>query len=1780
MGTAKGGVSGACLALVLTAALPAAAAAQTQNCYARSGFLRDLCGEPQEEQYVYNGSVRNAEVRIGSTSYLLYGYPNSLDVFNVTTPMSPVKLKDQLQLPWLPDPGSSTHEGLVDHLRKFAVLDDFPYAFVGLYTYGWDFFDVANQRWLKLGLQPKKVMPAGGGYSAGALFRGSDGRVYLAAQKLDQGSVSAGDNSIQLYDVTTPASYKVMQPVVTVPVGRAGDTPPYNTFSLETLGLDVFHFGGRTYLAVRDLHFGGGRVIVDVTNPSDVLSGVTPVAMWTSASVSDTRLFEGAWAFDGKRGRLYAGTSNDALIYVFDTSNLASGAAPAYRSTVRWWGTSPTGQLPAASLSLKDDLLVVWAGYIGYLSLQGTGDPLKLDDADDVTTLTRVCTGPFVPSPQTLSPFTVPGDPQYAYVARSLYVYGDILQIHQACMSTTPNPNLTVSPTNANACNPVSATVAGFPGDTFTITNTSGGVWANPILYYTPPGGSLQSLANPMPNPTTWPSSANGPAGTYSFDLTITDKTGTTPYSTSGNGNTKTVYLCPTPQAAARITQVNGADCQAGCAYITGDTVTVSAAAPGISQGHPGDYSWIIKDQQNNPVLPASIAPDHSSITVLLSQPGSYSVFVAVKYQFQPTLTGDDAKCLNPVYSALNLSTNNAYDSCTDATQPLTLLSEPFSVGQITVSDGPTSATSTSSPTPTLLKGNPITFSATYRVATSYTPTFLWGFENASTPPAPNPPDTTSTPGTVKGFIPAGTLAVGGPYTASLLQATATSGTNPVDLTSTISAVPFNVTDCTAPGQATPTSPANGASLGTAPVSVTFSWSAPATGTPPYAYEVKDPSGMVTYCTASGGTSCTYTASVAGTYTWTVFAHSVCGSGVSQSATFSFTVTGSSPPPPPPPTCTGLTVTPNKNPANVGDAVIFTFSPRLSQNGDSLTFTFGDGQSQTIPYDSLCQVVGCDTVSHTYQTAGTFTVKGTGQAGGRSVCGTRTETVQNNCQLPSAPTAAFAFNPLQPLPNQAIQFTDQSTGNPTAWSWDFGDGIGGMIAGGSSNAQHPTYKYKAPGTYTVTLTATNCRGSSQKQLQVTVQPQCSVTEPPVADFTWAPTGVLPAFPEQQQPYVGQQVTLTDHSTNNPFSWHWYDFQEGAVDSTVTSPTFTFTWHEQGPKNVRMTATNCIGGSAEVLKTIQVYDDVRHVVADFTWSPEAPETGVPVTLVAAQGPSYGDPDDFTWTFDDGTPSQTGSSVTHSFACGGDQKVTLTARRGGHSATARKMVPVAGKACGPESVMAVDAAKLNGLNGTSWRTDVRIFNPGEDPSRVWLEFLPVGKNNVTPFKAGPYTINAKATLVLNNILDWVATTLGQDFNKTALRVTYDTGDEAPVVIARTYTPSPSGGTYGQFAPGIAVVPNTTPSPLWITGLRNNGLAEGFRTNYSLVNLRDDAGGVSNIRFTLFDAAGTPQDTKVLGLAPYGYLQDSVKNLFGGKFENIGNFSLKIDVPSDADIQAYASVMDNKTGDPVLIPAVQAADSVIYLPAVAHLSGEAGTLWRTDLQLTNPDTNSAHVWEVEFTPKGTNLPIVAQNVTLAPNQSLFTDNLVVAIYGPTLPADAQTSGVVRISMGPGDSSNALPIVAARSYNLTPSGTFGQSIMPLWAAKGISADSQNKRLLITGMSSEDIARTNLAFVSLSDTQGVDFSVLLYGESGSLLNPQDMVGTPTPYTFAIGPGGWDQDKLENRFRRAFKAELPANQRSISAVITIRGGGPGFVYATVIDNLTGDPNFIPAQPAP
>ncbi|MCU0942966.1 MAG: PKD domain-containing protein, partial [Hydrogenophaga sp.] len=84
---------------------------------------------------------------------------------------------------------------------------------------------------------------------------------------------------------------------------------------------------------------------------------------------------------------------------------------------------------------------------------------------------------------------------------------------------------------------------------------------------------------------------------------------------------------------------------------------------------------------------------------------------------------------------------------------------------------------------------------------------------------------------------------------------------------------------------------------------------------------------------------------------------------------------------------------------------------------------------------------------------------------------------------PPAPpvVASFTHAPndhtLNPL--TTVTFTDTSTGTPTAWLWDFGDGT-------TSTLQNPTKTYPSVGVRVVSLTASNASGSSIAYNEVAV----------------------------------------------------------------------------------------------------------------------------------------------------------------------------------------------------------------------------------------------------------------------------------------------------------------------------------------------------------------------------------------------------------------------------------------------------------------------------------------------------------------------------------------------------------------------------------------------------------------------------------------------------------------------------------------------------------------------
>ena len=160
------------------------------------------------------------------------------------------------------------------------------------------------------------------------------------------------------------------------------------------------------------------------------------------------------------------------------------------------------------------------------------------------------------------------------------------------------------------------------------------------------------------------------------------------------------------------------------------------------------------------------------------------------------------------------------------------------------------------------------------------------------------------------------------------------------------------------------------------------------------------------------------------------------------------------------------------------------------------------------------------------------------------------------------PSADFTANVNSIYMGENVNFTDQSSGNPTAWSWSF---TGGDPS--NSTLQNPTQIiYSTPGVYDVILTATNKFGSNTmtKNALITVK-----NPPPNVNFTASKT-VL---------YRGDTINFTDNSSGNPTSWEWTFTGGDPGTSNVQNPSGII-YQAIGFFDVTLKATNVNGSSSK------------------------------------------------------------------------------------------------------------------------------------------------------------------------------------------------------------------------------------------------------------------------------------------------------------------------------------------------------------------------------------------------------------------------------------------------------------------------------------------------------------------------------------------------------------------------------------------------------------------------
>ncbi len=165
--------------------------------------------------------------------------------------------------------------------------------------------------------------------------------------------------------------------------------------------------------------------------------------------------------------------------------------------------------------------------------------------------------------------------------------------------------------------------------------------------------------------------------------------------------------------------------------------------------------------------------------------------------------------------------------------------------------------------------------------------------------------------------------------------------------------------------------------------------------------------------------------------------------------------------------------------------------------------------------------------------------------------------------------ANFAFSAATVGVGELTRFVDDSTGSPTSWLWDFGDGTG---------AEGPEVEkaWDVAGTYPVTLRVSRGEETAEISLAITVVP-AEVPLPPAADFVFSSTVVA----------LGDSIDFEDRSDGEIERWRW-DFGDG---TTSTARNVTKAWRSPGSYTVQLTVANGQGSDSAFI-VIKVVEGLR------------------------------------------------------------------------------------------------------------------------------------------------------------------------------------------------------------------------------------------------------------------------------------------------------------------------------------------------------------------------------------------------------------------------------------------------------------------------------------------------------------------------------------------------------------------------------------------------------------
>ncbi|HEV7764577.1 MAG TPA: DUF11 domain-containing protein [Thermoanaerobaculia bacterium] len=473
-------------------------------------------------------------------------------------------------------------------------------------------------------------------------------------------------------------------------------------------------------------------------------------------------------------------------------------------------------------------------------------------------------------------------------------------------------------------------------------------------------------------------------------------------------------------------------------------------------------------------------------------------------------------------------------------------------------------------------------------------------------------------------------------------------------------------------------------------------------------------------------------------------------------------------------------------------------------------------------------------------------------------------------------------------------------------------------------------------------------------------------------------------------------------------------------------------------------------------------------------------------------------------------------------------------------------------GPNAFVIPAVGHLSG-SISNWFSDVRIANVSD-----------IARNYQVTFNAGgvvkqtSVNIDAGASTALDDLVrNWFGVgPLGDSSNGTLIIQALDADgrviddplvSKATIISSRTYNASATqaaAGTLGQFIPATRF-----------------GNFIGRSSILSLQQIAESAAYRTNLGFA--EAAGLPAqlNVSIFGTNGARLLQVPV-SLNAGEQRQINSFiaqqgltlpdgRIEVEVVGgDGKVTAYASVVDNFTQDPLVVSGVAttgvSAEQYV-VPGVADLD-TASANWRSDVRVFNTGAVPQNATFVFYPASNPTAPSTAE-VSIAPGEVKVLDGILQSLF--------ELRGV-------GGSLHVKPegaplVVTARTYNQTANGTVGQFIPAVTEDDAVGLFDGSLHIV---QAEESVRyRTNLGVTEVSGKPvTIEISVTL---------PDSKVSPTVQVPLAA-----------NEFRQLpilTNFGLGATYNARISVRVIEGEGRVSAYGSIIDRVSEDPTFVPAQ---